>query len=155
MAKVIEAEGVPRTLAQRFGFQIAAKCDADEWGDRAVWTSIGAILCRETAWLRSRHLLSDRQIETVLPKLSAHQVDAFVEELEESDRTIARTVFNAALAQYQRIAGELTKLEPGVARTVANAAFTARSPRQKARDLLERFVQIIEGYKEVRRAIPA
>src|SRR5262249_10817146 len=109
--------------------------------------------------------LSDRQIDTALPKLSAKQIEAFVAELAQTDRAIARTILNAAfdaadplttgrryLEEYLRVVAELEAIEPGVARTVANAAFSARDPRGKAFDLFQRFSEIVEAYKDIRRA---
>jgi hypothetical protein len=166
IAKAIEGQGVPRTLARRFAFQIAVKCESGEWGDRIVWIAIGAILREEIAQLKDCAGLSDRQIATVLPKLSARQVEVFLEELGKADRTIARTILNAALdaadpltagrrflAEYRSVAGELEAIDPNVARTIANAAFMARAPREKAFDLFGRFAKVIQAYKEVRRGI--
>jgi hypothetical protein len=135
IAKAIEGQGVSAGLARRFAAQIARKSGSGEWGDRAVWIAIGVTLRQEVARLRDRTGLSDRQIETVLPKLSARQVEQFIEE-------------------YCRVAGQLQTIEPKVARTVANAAFTARAPREKAIDLFSRFSEIVESYKDVRRARP-
>jgi hypothetical protein len=167
IAKAIEGQGVSAGLARRFAAQIARKSGSGEWGDRAVWIAIGVTLRQEVARLRDRTGLSDRQIETVLPKLSARQVEQFIEELATTDRRIARTIFNAALdaadpltagrrylEEYCRVAGQLQTIEPKVARTVANAAFTARAPREKAIDLFSRFSEIVESYKDVRRARP-
>jgi hypothetical protein len=165
IAKAIEEQGVSTPLARRVALQIALKCESDEWGDRAVWIALGQILGEEVARLRDRTGLSDRQIDTVLPKLSAKQIEEFVAELAQTDRAIARTIFNAALdaadpltagrrflEEYCSVAGELRAIEPGVARTVANAAFSARAPREKAIDLSRRFAEIVEAYKDVRRA---
>jgi hypothetical protein len=165
IAKAIEEQGVSTTLARRLAFQIAVKLDAHEWGDRHVWSAIGQLLHEEVARLRDHTGLSDRQIETVLPKLSARQVEEFVAELARTDRAIARTIFNAALEaadpltagrryleEYLRVLGELETIDPSVARTVANAAFSARAPREKAIDLFYRFAEIVEAYKDVRRA---
>jgi hypothetical protein len=167
IAKAIEGQGVSAGLARRFAAQIARKSESGGWGDRAVWMAIGETLRQEVARLRDRTGLSDRQIETVLPKLSARQVEQFIEELAATDRRIARTIFNAALdaadpltagrrylEEYCRVAGQLQTIEPKVARTVANAAFTARAPREKAIDLFSRFSEIVEAYKDVRRARP-
>jgi hypothetical protein len=166
VAKAIEGQGVPRTLARRFAFQIALKCGSGEWGDRTVWIAIGAILREEIVQLKDRAGLSDRQIATILPKLSARQVEVFVEELAQADRAIARTILNAALeaadpltagrrflAEYHSVAGQLEAIDPKVARTIANAAFAARAPREKALDLFGRFAKVIQAYKEVRRAM--
>jgi hypothetical protein len=165
IAKAIEEQGVSTTLSRRVAMQIALKCESDEWGDRAVWVAMGEMLEEEAARLRDRSGLSDRQIDTVLPKLSAKQIEEFVAELAQTDRAIARTIFNAALdaadpltagrrflEEYCSVAGELSSIEPGVARTVANAAFSARAPREKAIDLSRRFAEIVEAYKDVRRA---
>ena len=131
-----------------------------------MWIAVGAILREEIVQLKGRAGLSDRQIATVLPKLSAHQVDVFLEELGKADRTIARTILNAALeaadplaagrrflAEYHSVAGALEAIDPNVARTIANAAFMARAPREKALDLFGRFAKVIQAYKEVRRAM--
>jgi hypothetical protein len=165
IAKAIGEQGLSTALARRVALQIALKLDSGEWGDRTVWIAIGQLLRDEVARLRDRTGLSDRQIETVLPKLSARQAEEFVAELAQTDRTIARTIFNAALEaadpltagrryleEYCRVAGELQTIDVGVARTVANAAFSARAPREKALDLSRRFAEIVEAYKDVRRA---
>jgi hypothetical protein len=166
IAKAIEEQGVSTTLARRVAMQIALKCESEEWGDRTVWIAMGQLLGEEVTRLRDRTGLSDRQIDTVLPKLSAKQIEEFVAELAQTDRAIARTIFNAALdaadpltagrrflEEYCSVAGELRAIEPGVARTVANAAFSARAPREKAMDLSRRFAEIVEAYKDVRRAM--
>jgi hypothetical protein len=88
----------------------------------------------------------------VLPKLSAGDVEAFLVDLQASDRRIARTIFNAAvesaeplvtgrryLLGYRDVAERLRALDPSVARTLANASFTASTPRRKA---VEHFKQI-------------
>ena len=165
IAKALEEQGVSTTLARRVGLQIVLKCESGEWGDRTVWIAMGQMLGEDAARLREHTGLSDRQIDTVLPKLSAKQVEDFVAELAQTDRAIARTIFNAALdaadpltagrrflEEYCSVAGELRTIEPGVARTVANAAFSARAPREKAIDLSRRFAEIVEAYKDVRRA---
>jgi hypothetical protein len=166
ISKAIEGQGVPRALARRFAFQIAVKCESGEWGDRAVWIAIGASLREEIAQLKDRDGLSDRQIATVLPKLSAPQVKAFLDELGKADRTIARTILNAALeaadplatgrrflSEYRNVAGQLAAIDPNVARTIANAAFTARAPREQALALFGRFAKVIPAYKEIRRGV--
>jgi hypothetical protein len=165
IAKAIEAQGIAKALARRFAFQMAVKLGPEEWGDRAVWIATGRLLCEEVVRLSDHVGLSNRQIDTVLPKLSARQVEEFVAELAQTDRTIARTILNAALEaaeplaagrryldEYLRVAGELEMIEPSVARTVANAAFSARAPREKAIDLFRRFSEMAEAYKGVRRA---
>jgi len=164
IAKAIEAQGIATALARRFAFQMAVKLGPEEWGDRAVWIATGQLLYEEVGRLSDHVGLSNRQIDTVLPKLSAKQVEEFVAELAQTDRTIARTILNAALEaaeplaagrryldEYFRVAGELEMIEPGVARTVANAAFSARVPREKAIELFRRFSEIAEAYKGVRR----
>jgi hypothetical protein len=154
VAKTIEGQGVPRTLARRFAFQIAVKSESDEWGDRTVWIAIGAILREEIVQLQGRADLSDRQIATVLPKLSPHQVEGFLDELGQADRTIARTILNAALeaadplaagrrflAEYRSVAGQLER-SIRKSRARLRTPRLRRAPREKARGLFGRFAKI-------------
>ena len=97
IAKEIEAQGIATALARRFAFQMAVKLGPEEWGDRAVWIATGQLLCEEVVRLSDHVGLSDRQIDTALPKLSAKQVEQFVRELGKADRTIVRTILNAAI----------------------------------------------------------
>lgn len=154
----IESQGVPPVLAQRIAFQLIFKFDDEELGDQRVWTTIGAILRQERSDLVTRVGLADRQIVAVLPKLSARQVEDFLEELQATDRRIARTILNAALeaaeplaagrrylAEYRDVAGHLQTIDPRLARTLANATFTACAPRKKATELHERFAAMLRS----------
>ncbi len=138
IAPEIEAQGIPAALAQRIALQLVFKCDVTELADRAVWRAVGQLLKREVARLRTHVGLADRQIVEVLPKLSACQVEDFLEEVRTTDRRIARTILNAAieaaeplstggryLAEYRIVVEQLQAIDPRVARTLANATFTA------------------------------
>jgi hypothetical protein len=159
------ASDVPVALADRVAFQLAFKFTKDELGDRAVWKAIGRELRREFAELQDRFGLLDRQLITVLPKLSARQVETFLRELERADRAIARTIFNSAieaaepiragrryLAAYQKVTEQLQAIDPTVARTLANATFAAGAPRKKAMDFLKNFADVMRQFEDRRLA---
>ena len=97
IASTIKAQGVSLTLARRLALQMAVKLEPEEWGDRRLWIAVGGVLREEAARLEHHVGLSDRQIDTALPKLSAKQVEQFVRELGKTDRTIVRTILNAAI----------------------------------------------------------
>ena len=152
----LEAQGIPAALAQRIAFQLVFKCDPAELGDQAVWRGVGRALQAEIVRLRTRVGLADRQIVAVLPKLSARHVEEFLDELLAADRTIARTILNAALqaadplsagrrylSEYREVAEELRAIDPTVARTLANATFTAGAPRRKAMEHLQQFAALM------------
>ena len=154
------AEGVPDLLAQRVAFQLVVKIDLDELRDARVWRAFAAILCGEIERLKERVGLAERQIFTVLPKLSALQIEEFLEELTRADRRIARTVLDAAidaadpvgtgrryLAEYRLVARQLQAIEPNIARTLANATFTAGMPLGKAMEHLQKFLTSIARQK--------
>ena len=74
------------------------------------------------------------KIIVALPKLTATQVDALLEELRDQDATIARTILNVALdaaepagaaqryvREFYRVVAQLKTLDPSIARTIANA----------------------------------
>jgi len=161
LSGALAAEGVPPPLADRIAFQLVFKFEEHELERRALWSAIGAELREEIAELRRVVGLADRQIVTVLPKLSARQIGEFLDELSAADRRIARTILNAALeaadplsagrrylAEYHRVAAQLTALDPKVARTIANATFTAGEPRNKAIQLLRRFTAVMAQFDE-------
>jgi hypothetical protein len=155
----LQARGVPTALADRMAFQFVAKFRDDELGDHAVWSAVGTILHCETARLRHYLGLAERQIARVLPKLSARQVEDFLDELYASDRRIARTIFDAAidaatpiatgrryLTEYRFLAEELEALDPSMARTLANACFAATAPRRKAMAHIRRFAKLLRRF---------
>jgi hypothetical protein len=156
VAGAIETQGIPSALAHRIAFQLVFKFDAAELQDPAVWRAIGRLLQREMERLKVHVGLADRQVIAVLPKLSASQIEDFLEELRITDRRIARTILNAALqaaeplaagrrylAEYLSVAEELQTIDPSVARTLANATFTASAPRRKAMEHFKQFADLI------------
>ena len=161
IARAIAAQSVPAVLAQRIAFQLAFKFQArDLFGDE-VWTAIGRILQSEIECLRERVGMSDQRIITALPKLSAAQVLALLDELTSADRRIARTILHAAvntsdplaagrryLAEYSLVARRLRPLDPTMARTVAAATFSAGMPLSKAMEHLERFSALMAKYHD-------
>lgn len=161
ISKRLAANGVPDPLARRIAFQLVVKIDPDELGDEHVWRAIAAILCDEMARLGDRVGLAERQIIAVLPKLSAAQIEEFLDELTRADRRIARTVLDAAidaadpimagrryLAEYRLVARQLSAIEPTIARTLANATFTAGMPLGKAMEHLQKFLTSIAKQKD-------
>jgi hypothetical protein len=155
------SEGVPDLLAQRIAFQLVAKIDLDELHDERVWRALAAILCEEIDALKEQVGLADRQIVTVLPKLSAARIAEFLDELTRADRRIARTVLDAAIdaadpietgrrymAEYRLVAKQLHVIEPNIARTLANATFTAGMPLSKAMEHLQKFLTSIARQKD-------
>jgi hypothetical protein len=160
IARTIEAQGIPPDLAKRIAFQLVFKFDAAKLADQAVWRAIGQFLEREMARLREQVGLVDRQIVTVLPKLSADQIQDFFEELQATDRRIARTMLNASLqaadplaagrrylAEYRGVVEQLEAIDPSVARTLANASFTAGAPRKKAMEHFKRFANLMKKFR--------
>src|SRR5262249_28000990 len=134
LARVLAAGSVPDLLARRVAFQLVLKIDSTDLRDETVWPAIAAALCDEMAGLADRVRLAERQPIAVLPKLSAAQIEQFLDELMRADRRIARTVLDAAidaadpiiagrryLAEYRLVAGRLRVIEPTIARTLANA----------------------------------
>lgn len=161
IAQAVAAEGVPELLAQRIAFQLVVKIDVDELRDPRVWQALGQALCGEIDALKDRIGLAERQIVAVLPKLSAGQIEEFLDELTRADRRIARTVLDAAidaadpistgrryLAEYRLVAKQLHAIEPNIARTLANATFTAGMPLGKAMDHLQKFLTSIAKQKD-------
>src|ERR1051325_10272576 len=133
IAAALQAQTVPAALAQRMAFQLVFKIADDKLGDHAVWRAAGQILRQEVARLRHHLGLGERQIIRVLPKLSARQVEDFLNELTAADRRIARTIFDAAieaahplttgrryLSEYKAVAAQLQSIDPSIARTLAN-----------------------------------
>jgi len=159
IATALEAQGLPAAIASRMAFQFVFKFSDDELGDHSVWRAAGQILRQEMARL-SHHLgLAERQIVCVLPKMSARQVEDFLDELRAADRRIARTIFDAAieaarpleagrryLAEYRDVAEKLQAIDRRVARTLANACFTATAPRRKAMEHFKRFATLLNQF---------
>lgn len=161
IAAAIAAEGVLARLARRIAFQLVVKFDVTDLEDAAVWHAIGARLRDETDQLRTHLGLVDRQIVVALPKLSADQIEAFLQELEDADPNIARTILNAALdaaqplstgrrylAEYHRVADQLGPIDSGIARTLANATFMARAPSRKAMDHFKHFADLLVKFHD-------
>jgi len=161
LARTLAAAAVPDVLAQRVAFQLVVKIDFTELCDARLWRAIAAILCDEIETLANRVGLAERQIVTVLPKLSAVQLEEFLDELMHADRRIARTVLDAAidaadpiatgrryLAEYRLVARQLQAIEPNLARTLANATFTAGMPLGKAMEHLQKFLTSIAKQKD-------
>ena len=159
IAAAIEAQGLPAALASRVAFQFVFKFRDDELGDHAVWRAVGQILRQEMARLSHHVGLAQRQIVCVLPKLSAREIEDFLDELRAADRRIARTIFDAAieaahpiatgrryLAEYRDVAEKLQAIDPTVARTLANACFTASAPRRKAMEHFKRFAALLKQF---------
>ena len=160
LARALAAASVPERLAQRVAFQLVIKIDIDELRDERIWHELGVILRGEIDALKEVGL-AERQIVTVLPKLSAHQIEEFLDELTRADRRIARTVLDAAidaaepvvtgrryLAEYRLVARQLHAIEPNIARTLANATFTAGMPLGKAMEHLQKFLTSIARQKD-------
>lgn len=122
---------------------------------------VGKLLRQETEQLKTRLGLVDRQIIVALPKLSADQIEAFLEELQDADPKIARTILNVSLdaaeplragrrylAEFHRVADQLKTIDPGIARTLANATFMARVPRKKAMDHFKHFADLVVRFQD-------
>ena len=161
LAKAIAGEGVPDELAQRVSFQVVFKFHPREVDDGEMWGAIGRILRDEVARVREHVGLANRKIVTVLPKLSADQLEEFFEELTRADRRIARTILNAAvdgadplvtgrryLAEYRLVAHRLRSINPAMARTLANATFAAGMPLEKAMGHLARLASLLAKQEE-------
>ena len=161
LAGALTEAGVPALLARRIAFQLVIKVDAKSLREERVWPAVARLLCDEMAVLSERVGLAERQIVTVLPKLSAFQIEQFLDELTRADRKIARTVLDAAidaadpvatgrryLAEYRLVARQLRAIEPNIARTLANATFTAGIPLGKAMEHLQKFLTSIAKQKD-------
>jgi len=160
LGETLDRAGVPDRLAQRIAFQLVIKIDLNELRDERIWHAVAAVVRDEIAVLKERVGLAERQIITVLPKLSATQIETFLDELTHADRRIARTVLDAAidaadpiatgrryLAEYRLVARQLRAIEPNIARTLANATFTAGMPLGKAMEHLQKFLTSIAKQK--------
>ena len=154
IAKVVEAEGVAASLAQRLGFQFAFKFHRRDLYDEAEWQAVGRIVCREASWLKRALRMGDQRIVAALPKVSAQQVIDFFDELTHVDRRIARTILHAALITSEPlitgrrymmddrlIARKLGAVDPTMARTVAAATFSAGAPLSKAMEMARRLAR--------------
>jgi hypothetical protein len=161
VAQTLSGDGIPALLAQRIAFQLVVKIDLDELRDERVWHALAAAISAEIDALKDRVGLAERQIVAVLPKLSAAQIEEFLDELTRADRRIARTVLDAAidaadpimtgrryLAEYRLVARQLGAIEPTIARTLANATFTAGMPLGKAMEHLQKFLTSIAKQKD-------
>ena len=161
VAAALAAQGLPAALARRIAFQFVFKFTDEELGDHSVWRAAGQILRQEMARLRHHVGLGDGQIIRVLPKLSARQVEEFLDELVAADRRIARTMFDAAieaahpvetgrryLAEYRAVAEQVRAIDPRVAHTLANACFKAGAPRRKAIEHFKRFARILSKFED-------
>jgi len=161
ISSTIEAQGVLVRLAKRIALQFVWKFDAHEIGDEAVWRAVGQLLVRETERLKAGVGLVDRQIIVALPKLSAQQVEDFLEELSASEPAIARTILNVALdaaepvpagrrylSEYCRVVEQMKTFDPDIARTVANATFMAHAPPKKAMDHLKTFADLVMKFQD-------
>jgi len=161
IAAALEAQDVPAPLARRIAFQFVFKFKEAELGDHAVWRAAGQILRQEIARLRHHLGLGERQIIRVLPKMSARQVEDFLDELSAADRRIARTIFDAAieaahpvasgrryLEEYQGVEQQLQAIDPSVARTLANACFKAGAPKRKAMEHFKDFARLLKKFED-------
>jgi hypothetical protein len=161
LGRTIAAQGVPLRLAQRIAFQFALKFPRRDLYGEAEWRAIGDILQEEIGYLRGEIGMSEQRIVAALPKLSAVQIEAFLDELNRTDHRIARTILHAALttsepiatgrrylAEYRLVARELRSLDPGMARTVAAASFSAGAPLSKAMEHLDRFSALLKKYQD-------
>jgi hypothetical protein len=161
IAAALQAQTVPAALAQRMAFQFVFKIADGDLGDHAVWRAAGQILRQEIARLKHHLGLGERQIVRVLPKLSARQVEDFLNELTAADRRIARTIFDAAieaahplatgrryLDEYQAIAQQLQSIDPSIARTLANVCFKAGAPRRKAMEHFRDFAKLLKTFED-------
>jgi hypothetical protein len=161
IAAALEAQDLPAALAQRIAFQFVFKLRDDELGDPAVWRAAGRILHQEMARLQHQVGLGERQVIRVLPKLSARQVEEFLDELTAADRRIARTIFDAAieaahpvatgrryLTEYQAVAKQLHAIDPSVSRTLANVCFKAGAPRRKAMEHFKDFARLLKRFED-------
>ena len=157
ISRALVSQGVPGRLAQRVAFQLVFKFHARELYDLPVWQAIGQFLMKEIVQLRLRVGMPDRTIIIALPKLSASQIEEFLEELSHADRRIARTILCAALdaaeplatgrrylAEYRLVAQKLRAIDPTLARTLANATFRAGMPLNKALDRIERIAAVLK-----------
>jgi len=157
----LEEHGVLPRLAKRIAFQLILKFDNHELGDRATWRALADQLRREAEYLAINVGLVERQIIVALPKLSADQIERFLEELKADDSKIARTVLNAALdaanprvtgtrymAEYRRVAEQLKSVDPDIARTLANATFMARVPSKKAMHHFKHFADLFIKFRD-------
>ena len=163
---------MPQRLADRIAFQLVFKCGPAAVGDRRTWRAIGELLRREVERLKNHVGLVERQIVVALPKMSAQQIESFLEDLRVSDASIARTILNSALdaadplsagrryvAEFHAVVQELREIDAGIARTFANATFMAHAPREKAiahfrcfAELMTRFRDDVEFVRTVAKA---
>jgi hypothetical protein len=161
ISRAIERQGVLQRLAQRIALQFVWKFGVPDLGDHTVWRATGQLLQQETERLRNHVGLVDRQIIVALPKLSAQQIEDFLDELRASEPTVARTILNVALdaaeplsagrrylAEYRRVVEHLKTIDPGTARTLANATFMAHMPRKKATHHFKTFSELVMKFED-------
>lgn len=161
LCRVIAEQGVPPVLARRVAFQFALKFRRRDLFDEAEWRVVGQILRREFDYLKQELGMSDQRIIAALPKLSANQIAEFLDELNRTDRRIARTILHAAvntaepiaigrryLAEYRLVVRRLAGLDPTMARTVAAASFSSSMPLTKALEHLERFSALLKKHQD-------
>lgn len=161
IARSIERQGVVAQLARRIGRQLLCKCDTVAGERRDVWRAVGTIVRGEVTYLHDRLGLVERQIVVALPKLSARQVEALLEDLQRKDPDIARTILNTALdaaepilaaerylSEYHKVIDQLQDVDPAVARTFANATFMARVPATKAMEHFTQFRALMSRFKD-------
>jgi len=161
LVRAIAGQGVPLRLAQRVAFQLALKNPRRDLFGEAEWRAIGDVLQEEIAYLKDEIGMSEQRIVAALPKLSAVQIEEFLDELNRTDHRIARTILHAAvstsspitigrryLAEYRLVVRKLQHLDPTMARTVAAASFSAGVPMTKAMEHLERFSALLLKYQD-------
>jgi hypothetical protein len=161
IANVIESQQVPGRLADRIALQLLFKFDLAALGDEMTWQAVGQLLRKEAERLKKTVGLTDQQIITILPKLSADQVRDFFEELHATDPTIARTILSASLGasepipvgrrylmEFKSVVEQLKMIDEADARTFANAAFKTQNPGRKAMDYLRQFRDLLANFQD-------
>jgi hypothetical protein len=161
ITRSVAVDGVPAVLAQRIGFQCAFKFHRRDLYDEPEWRAMGEIVRSEVSCLKETVGMSEQRIVAALPKLSAAQIVAFLEELTSTDWRIAKTILHAAvntsdplaagrryLAEYRLVVRKLQAIDPSMARTVAAATFSAGAPLDKALEHLERFSSLMTKYQD-------
>jgi hypothetical protein len=148
VARALLSEGVPPVLAQRIALQLAFKFHRHDLNDEPEWRAMGQILRREIARLKDHVGLSNQRIITVLPKLSADQVSALLDELMKADRTSHIPSFMQpsiplplAASRHSRRAPRrsTTASHHPLARTLCGHGLRAVAPLCKAMEHMTRF----------------
>lgn len=161
LANVIRLQDVPKRLAERIARQLLHKFNPRDLGDELTWQAMGAQLNQEIERLRTALGLTERQIITILPKLSADQMVDLIRKLQGLDAKVARTIANAAvdaadpvsaaiefLKQYNTIVDQLQGLDSRVARTIANGAFKAHDPSERGLVYATRFQALLAKFRD-------